>query len=529
MSIAAFKKSLGHMWTAHKTEVLSVIGILILALWLRAVRLPNEIIWNGDTARDLLVARHLNLYDESLEIGHSAYGLRIDTPKNDGDPYGMSHYPSYYFRMMAVLWNVTGSVYAFMGVLMFLQVVSLAVLYYGLRQLFGHVPALFGIAAVVLSVKAIEHSLGAAIHPSLVVLFFIFTAWTTGWKKNNSWLMGSATLLCILGTLIHYTFLILFGWLVVLTIVALYTKDAPYKAMKYLVLALATGITTFFLLHLEIIRFYGFREFLGTFLGQYQQQTFSLSRVYAQFMDILLFRLRGIFPLWTSICMAVTLGIMSYVGSSEKKLVHPMAIMAGFALSLLMLGALKPFDEFHYEQVVFVDYVLLVLAGVSLGKLLSVRQIEVRLGVTTITLFLLASVTLLAYTKPPIFLTKPITAAREHAQALLEKNPYPIEKTEFYVSSYYSPNYETPTVLFWLEELSGKRLVKLVNVYNNIGWFDEEKTHMIASCQRFPTMPGNEAASCQTWLGEFESSGKYVLEKELFSTDNYRAFLYRKK
>lgn len=513
----------------HAQELVLLVSVLVLATTLRLVRLPDQFIWNGDTARDIVVAKHLWEYNEPLELGHSAYGLRIDSPKNTGDVYGMSHYPTYYFRLMALLWGVTKNVYGVAVIAVGWQILGLAILYYGLRQLAGKWPAVITIGLISVSVKAIEHSLGVAIHPAVPYFFLLFTLTVLGIQRRKLSLLGTALGLALCGVLVHYSFLICFGWILGLTFYSLWKRNLRRDALAFVTGAVVGGGLLFFFLHLEVIRFYGLKEFIGTFTGQYQASSFSMTQLYPQFADIFLRRLRGVYPLWTTVCVAVSFGLGSIAYNLRKDLQKLLLGLAGFGLSLLILGALKVPNTFHYEQVVFVDYVVLILNGISLGVILESRKTELSIAAVVLGAVLVLSSTQLFYRHPPILYTIPITAAQQQAEELLAKNPQPLENTEFFVSSYYSWDYESPTVIYWLEELSGKKLIELTEVYDNIAWPQEGKTHMIASCQRYARFPAMEAASCQNWLRHFEDSGKYVREKELFSNEHYRAVLYRRK
>lgn len=519
--------ALRRFFLENTRELVALGVVLAAALFLRLSRLPAEIIWNGDTARDFLVARHLWLYHEPLSIGHSAYGLRIDTPKNEGDPYGMSHYPSYYLRAMSLLWGVTGDPTRLSVVIVLYQVAGLGALYLGLRKVAGSLPALSAVTVIALSVKAIEHSLGAAIHPSLPLFFTVLTLFLYGWTTQKLRYTVSAALLCILATLIHYSFLICFIWIWALTVWQLWQKKERPQLIRFGAGIAGIGAALFLLLHLEIIRFYGFGPFLGTFTGQLNSGSVLLSQLFPHFMDTLMFRLRGLFPLQTTAMAALVIGTGAFAAAGRKNTRPLLLGLLSFAFSLIFLVSLKAFNTYHYEQVVFVDYVLMVVFGLSIGLLLQEKSPELRLGAVVVAGVVLTSLTSSWYQHPPVFLTLPISAARDQAEQLLHQSPTPLENTEFYVSSYYSWDYETPTVLYWLEVLSDKKLVKLVDVYNNIGWPEPAKQYMIASCQRFPLNPAMERNSCQVFLQHFEDTSKYKLERELFTNDYYRTYLFK--
>lgn len=511
----------------HLLEYWALAIVLCIAGALRLNKLPEYITWNGDTARDMLVARHLSLYDEPLQLGHSAYGLRINSEKNGTDPYGMSHYPSYYFRVMAMAWSVAGNPLNLSILIVFYQLAGLLVLYLGLRQVFGALPSWCAVVTIALSMVGIEHSLAVAIHPSVPLFFLVLTLFITGFKRKQLLWWAAAAVVSVLACLIHYSFLVCFVWILGWSGAWLLKEKRVRDAIVFVLCVGLVGVGLFFALHQEVIRFYGLWPFIGTFTNQYQSSVPTLYQAQRQIGSLILFRLEGIFYAWRTILMALTIGLTGVALSVRKEIRVALGGLIIFALLLVMMVATKSTDTFHNEQVLFFDYILLMVIGISCGVIFEQPGKETKAAIVVIGAVLLTSITGLWYRQPPYVFTLPIAAAQSQAQELLEKSPYPVEETEYYVSSYYSWDYETPTVLFWMEALSGKKLVKLVEAYNNIGWEGQPKTHMIVSCQRFPRWPAMELNSCQTFLEHFKLTGKYELEKELFSNQNYRVFLYK--
>lgn len=512
----------------HLVEFWALMILMCVAAALRLTRLPEHITWNGDTARDLIVARHLWEYHDPLALGHSAYGLRIESENRGEDPYGMSHYPTYFFRLMAIVWGVSGSVFHVALLQVLYQLLGMVILYVGIRQLFGKSAAWLTLLLIALSSFSIDHSLSGAIHLTLPLFYTVFTCLVLSQKYKKTWLMVFSALLCVLGSLLHYAFLLCFVWVIGIGIFSFWRAKHYRAATLFGSVVTLAGIMLFFTLHLEVIQFYGIWPFVGTFTGQYQQSV-PLGLAQYQVFDLVLNRLSTMFTTWPEAVAALTVGLVGLVFSSRKDLRAALTGFIGFALSLVILVATKSASTFHIEQVLFFDYTLLILLGSSCGIIFELPRKANKVAMCFIIGLTLASSTQFGYRFPVRHYTLPIAAAEAHAKELLVKNPYLVEDTAFYVTSYYSWDYETPTVVFWLEELSGKKLMSLVDTYNNLNWEGTPKQHIIVSCQRFPGLPAMEQRSCQTFLQHFTENGTYFQEKELFSNEHYRSFLYKKR
>jgi len=338
---APFIARIHQHYTSHLREIWALALLLCLAGALRLSRLPERITWNGDTARDMVVARHLSLYNEPLQLGHSAYGLRIASDKNIGDPYGMSHYPSYYFRAMAVVWSVTGNVLNLSIVIVMFHVLGLLVLYLGLRQVVGSFPAWCAVALISLSLMAIEHSLAVAIHPALPLFYVGLTLLITGLKQKKLWLLGTAALWCVLATTVHYSFLWCFAWVLACSVVWLIRQKRHKAALLWGVSLALAGTGLFVALHLEVIRFYGFWPFVGTFSGQYTSSVRSIRQVQLQVGTVILYRLQGIFYAWLSPVVALSVGLIGACLSARKEARVFIGGLSAFAFSLVILVASK--------------------------------------------------------------------------------------------------------------------------------------------------------------------------------------------
>jgi hypothetical protein len=512
-----YQENLIEFWTVFLT--------IVLAGALRVYWLPTATAWNGDNARDMIIARHIVEYGEQLKLGHGAYGLRIDSDKHGKDPYGMSHYPSYFLRGMAVIWKVTGSELNLMIAAVLYQLVGMVILYLGLRQLFGWISAEFTLLLIAVSSITIVHSLGIAIHLALPWLFLIFTLFVTGIKQKKVPLIVCSALLCVVGTLLHYAFLLIFGWIVAATCIWLWRTDRRKTAAIFFGGTSITGAGLFLGLHHEVISFFGLQPFLKSFSNLYQSKA-PAPIAQQQVIGLLMFRLTNLLFTWKSVITALGVGFVWMAGSLKKSGRIWLLGLACVAASILLSVGMKNSNTYHLEQVVFFDYVFLSLFGAGIGTVFTQVQ---RAGKVICLLFLAAVLYAAsgnAYQRPFFMYTLPIQAAQAQAEQLIEQSPYPLEETEFYVSSYYSWDYESPTVIYWLEVLSGKKLVKLIESYNNLEWDGATKKHMIVSCQRYPLKPGDDKASCDFFVKHYESTGKYTFEKELFSNEYYRAFLY---
>ncbi len=182
----------------HRTEVLIVFGILLIAAFLRFYRLPEYMTFLGDEGRDALVIKKM-LVEHDLPF--------IGPPASVGNIYLG---PLYYYMMavpMAIFWL---NPVAAAGMVAFVGVATVFLTYYLARQWFGFIPAVFSASLYAVSWVAIIYS-RSSWNPNPVPFFALLMVlgfYKSRQKRDYRWLVLSGGALAA-AIQMHYLSLIL--------------------------------------------------------------------------------------------------------------------------------------------------------------------------------------------------------------------------------------------------------------------------------------------------------------------------------
>lgn len=498
MSFATlFRTLLQRLWLICQDRAgeAALVGmVLVVALTLRFWFIPTHLNWNGDTARDALVARHLAVYGEALQLGHTAYGLRIFGQRDNPDPFQLSHYPTDFFAFLAMFWQFGGDVWNVARLAAVWQVLGLVILYLGVRKATDRWVALVTVLICSVSSLSLLHSLTVGtIQLSLPLVFMAFTLSVYAIKCRRPPLLLAAMVVGMAVLPFHYAALVIAGWIVLITLDQAMPFPTPRQRWLTVVTLLAIAGVMFALFHLQVVKYFGWPAVRQSLLTMHPRPP-QLAAAVTQTQAALAYRLKNIYPHYPWVLVAVSLVVLGWSYRLRPNNRGYVQFLAGYLALMLVFMLTRHPDTFQYEQIMYLDYVYLAMLGVGIATLLRQPALTSRASGVIFTAVVLWSVSQGFRFAPRMELFVPVQAARQYAQQLLANVPDLSERAVF-VSSYYSTDWESPTLVFWLEVESGQRFVSLRQTYNNYGWTLAQLEQPILVIQRLPQRAAPTAAA----------------------------------
>lgn len=511
----------------QKRELFLVAFLLITAYVLRIYRIEERLLWHADTAHDALVARHIARYDEILLLGHTAYGLRISGNRDVFDPTRQGHYPTDYYYFLALFWRLSDDVFTVARLVTVWQVLGLAILYLGVRKALNVRAALTTLVVCSVSTASILHAQTVGtIQMSLPLLFMSFTLTVSALKEKSPALLLLAALTAIAITAFHYAGVLCAG---IVFLVGVRWMPSLSKRQRLLLggALLAIIFGGFSAIHVQLVQYFGWEAVKTSFLT-FSQSGNTLQESFTQLYLAIEFRLTHFYPNFPWV-FSIGSGILAAIAywQSDKTTRNLLQFCLGCIASLCLAVLTRDRDVFHFEQIMYIDYAYLTLLSISLSVLLSHGQKTYQsLGGVFIFVFGLALSRYLTF-QPNTQLFVPIQSARTQAEAIV-RTITDLDQRMVIVSSYYSPDWESSTVVFWLEKITGQKLVSLRNTYNNYDWSQEQKHRGVFLCQRLKSDKPLEQNACQYFLSRALQRYGQRVQRQIPSTPFYHGYLVSK-
>lgn len=471
VSILDFKKLLKKISYQQLFAVFILFCLCLFAFFLRSYNVWNRMRWDGDSARDLLVSKHLAFYDEKLIIGHTASGAII-FDKN-GNDIGALHYPTYYYGYLSILWRVFQSIDNILLFNIFLHTLSLIGIFLIVQLITNKkIISLLTVTFFTISEHFIDLSqsmIGLQVSIPFVILCILLV--TFGWKKNNfkTFLVGLSGL----------TFLSTFNYALLVLIASVLVHFLVFNRKNLLQVFVvgASQAVLFLILHLKQIHFFGFSPFIKSFLYSNSPKVISEFPFFSLLQQRLWRPLSLVFPQYLFIVITVFLAMgflvifnLKNFKLGEKKLILFFVV----TISTYFLLAVSKDNMFIDSYLYYANILILLFFGIICGLLLKIKtkkKLLFNFLVIFAQLVVLGSLThkfnVSSYLNSVSGNRNNYYFSRDLAEKLLVEFNFS-QDFFFNLSDFYGWSWETPTVGYWLEELSGEKIYSLVNYSNNL-------------------------------------------------------------
>lgn len=456
-----FKQLLLDFRADHKKQLIVVLLLCVVAVgaFLRLYKLEDRYLWFGDSARDLLVSKHIWQYGEQLSVGHYASGLHTSA-----EACQVRNYPSYYYNLLAVLWSVGRNVYGISVLLVLINTAAILFVYVIISQLVNRVAGVLGAFLYAITFSFIVASQYATtINLPIPFLLAAVAILLIAIHRKSRWLAVIGLAVLVYLSTFHYSLLL---FLIFFFAVTEWCCSGGKVTAKQLVLValrpLSYGLF-FLLLHAAVIKSCGgIRLFLEMFIPEKDGQEFL--EVFYNSLLIFQSHFGALFRLWPSLCLVgvlVTSGYAAiYSGRARKQLACIGALIIFFTIG----GALLPSSnaQILIIQTSYLKLILFCFLCVAIGHALTIAWLKKSylilsaLGAEVMVLLFSLSVSLA------------ILASFTYPSSLIDLSRFLAQRPEVtsaVVTVYKEAegDYETAVLAFWLEELTEKQLYRIVD------------------------------------------------------------------
>ncbi|MBI5620168.1 hypothetical protein HY949_00125 [Candidatus Gottesmanbacteria bacterium] len=442
---------------SRRVFVFLVTAIFILGLALRFGRFVHVTTFSGDTARDLLVGYHIAKYGELPQVGHAASGL---TP-----PF---YYPPYYFYFLGLLNMITTNPYLLMGAAVVWQSASIVLVSLVANALYGRTAGVIaGLITAVFPYFIKQHSFifsGPLTTPLFLgALYCLIYAV----KQKNRYFAYFSLFLLVVGGSVSYALLIFLP----VFLVALFLSNKTQKVGQFCLIFGWTGLLLAILFYplvsefgtSAILRFdplvnikIGF-DFFDRFIA-------ASSSIIWDFFDQ-----RRIAIISVLIVLITVVGSQRLTFLSKKTIGLIVLILYPVTLFSLKRGI----AEFYYLNTVYHFFPIVlgcfIVQAYQLAKGWP-KPVAIAVGAT---LILSGSSGMPYYLKESY---NDFAGTRDIAGRIIRivqdiKETNNLSRLDFFRAYYYEPLYgdwSSPRLWYFLERLSGEKLVIVSNDYNNL-------------------------------------------------------------
>ncbi len=463
----------------------------------------------GDSGRDLLVARHIALYGEKIIVGHSASGFG-----------SIFYYPPYYYYLLAVLYRIGPSVEFFAIFFALLNTLSILLVFLIGRELVdlwvGLVSALF----VSLSADLIFNA-----NPIQAVNFGLPLFWLSYWlflrslKKRKTHLFVVSFGILLLASTITYSSVIFIPYYLLFMF---YTYKYTVKKIVLTLIAASVAVAVAYSPLLFALNF----QTIFAHLSPHNILTFSYTMP-VRFVNNAVPMVSGIFltsGVYTVFVLPVFVFLLVDGSNIRKRFVYIITP----AIYLLFISSIKLGNIKSWWLMITEPFILI---GLGFG-IVSLWQAKYRLF-SVIFVLILAQCLFQGYDNA-VHWGNSSTAAKKTAREILATSEA-IKLQENYknnnffqviVSTTWQDNWHTTPVLYWLEVLTNKKYVRLVNYGESVEQTNNDN-YIFWLCLGY----GNETRNKLCFNKYIKNKNQYSLADTTFTqvAPEYFGYILKKK
>lgn len=457
----SFQRIFSDLRADRKNQLIVIMLICAAGLgaFLRLYKLEERYLWFGDSARDLLVSKHIWQYGEEISIGHYASGLHTSP-----EACQVRNYPSYYYNVLALLWAIGRNVSGISVLLALINSLAIIFVYLIVSQLVNRWAGVVGAFLYAITFNFILASQYATtVNLPIPFILVAVAILLTAIQKKQRWLaMIGLTGFIYLSTF-HYSLLLLFGFFFVVTEWSFLVKSGLARQLGFIALRGCSYGLIFLLLHSAVIKSCGsIGSFLEMFIPAKNGQGFL--EVINNALLIFQSQLGALLRIWPWFCLMGVLLTGGYAALYSLKARHQLTLIGSLIIFFTVGGALLPSSslEMLIIQTSYLKLIFFFFIAVAVGHALTISWqrksylIFTAIGAEVVVLIFSLSVSLAvltSFTYPAslIDLARFLTQRPEVTSAVVT------------VQKEAEGDYETAVLAFWLEELTEKQWYRIVD------------------------------------------------------------------
>lgn len=522
--LSSILNKMGQKWASQITYGLLTL-IFLFGIFLRFYQFPERFPWFGDTARDALVSKHIWKYGESISIGHYASGL----PFNE-EACQVRAYPSYYYYFLATLWTFTHSLEGVMAVIATLHGLGIIAAFLITSLYLGKKAGLAAALFYAVSVDFISNTYFlTTIHLPIPLLLFAIYGVLLGIQQQKRWLTVVGLSGMVYLSSYHYSILLFFIYFFLITELS-FAKSKLQCGLRNCLLFGSLYFVFFLVLHSAVIRTCnGVLPFLESFFSN-NSNGFSFLVTLKSFWSLLNYHFFVTFQLWTKGVAVLILILLTDVFCHLRKLRKVVIGATLLAVFFLIGGSVFPNPNIEMQQIqtMYSRQLMFFLAAFGFGGSLLIaikKKSYLRfIGLYFAFIILVLSLSLSFFVFRPALYTTPM---KELAEYLLQRPELESAKVKFISGN--GSDYDTAVLAYWLEELAGKQMYRIVDgsAENRINYIsiNDNSLYIFFICNEFVN---HESSPCFQAMKDFQNlHPDSIFNQEFLTMKNFSIYFFK--
>lgn len=422
-----------------------LILLLFTSVFLRTQHLPS--MWDGDIARDYLVAYHINKYQEYPLVGHAASGINF-------------YYPPYYYYFLSVLMRFSTNYFYLLLLFSLLNALSVLTVY-GIGKLWfstkvGLIAALLLMFSTPMTFMGRSSWSAHIIVPPFLFSFWLFSAFLKDHKQKI--LIISLSILFLI-SFIHYS---MTPYIFLFLSLAVATKNVSLQnAIRTAILI----ICIFFLAQIPLIINFGLPKTVAKFSPQ--QNLLFTSRIIENFTSNIhhLFQLTHNYNSHEIQIITIALFLITaFVLLKHRVLLKPLILFLPITIFLPIFTSFKTgsiYGQFFTSSIplIYIVYAYFIHLAFRVVKNTSTKVV-----------FFFAVLFLIGYSAKDMYNLRWNTHYYEAFKNIADKINHDIGSFNFQLIVYDGKSFDwhNPAGWYFLEKRLDTKLLSVVNYGNNL-------------------------------------------------------------